>query len=58
METTSKAFLFENNIAWEPAGEGVVRQIMCYDQQMMLVKVHFSDGSIGPAHTHPHSQTT
>ncbi len=58
MKTNSKTFLFENEIVWEPAGEGVVRQIMGYDKQMMMVKVKFNQGAIGSAHTHPHTQTT
>ena len=43
--TRSNAFILENEKAWEPAGEGVVRQILGYDGQVMLVKV-----KIGRAH--------
>ena len=38
-KTRSNTFILEKEIAWEPAGEGVVRQIMGYDGQVMLVKV-------------------
>ncbi|MDR0746221.1 MAG: cupin domain-containing protein [Mediterranea sp.] len=58
MKTRSKTFLYENQIPWEPAGEGVVRQIMGYDGQVMLVKVKFEKGAIGTPHTHYHTQTT
>ncbi len=48
----------ENELAWEPAGEGMRRQIMGYDGQIMLVKVEFEEGAIGYEHSHYHSQTT
>ena len=54
----SNTFILEKEIAWEPAGEGVVRQIMGYDGQVMLVKVKFEQGAIGTPHTHYHTQTT
>jgi Uncharacterized conserved protein, contains double-stranded beta-helix domain len=58
MKISSKSFLYEREIAWEPAGEGVVRQIMGYDDQLMLVKVKFQQGAVGGTHTHPNSQST
>ena len=56
--TRSNAFILENEKAWEPAGEGVVRQILGYDGQVMLVKVKFEQGAVGTTHTHYHTQTT
>ena len=58
MKTRSKTFILEKEKAWEPAGEGVVRQIMGYDGQIMLGKVKFETGAIGTPHTHYHTQTT
>lgn len=58
MKTTSETFLIEKEITWEPAGEGVTRQIMGYDGQVMLVKVKFEKGAVGTLHTHYHTQTT
>ena len=58
MKTRSKSFLYEDEITWEPAGEGVVRQVMGYDGQMMLVKVKFETGAVGTPHEHYHTQTT
>ena len=43
---------------WESAGEGIVRQIMGYNDNLMMVKVKFETGAIGTPHTHPHTQTT
>lgn len=58
MKTRSKAFVFEKEINWEPAGEGVQRQIMGYDGQLMIVKVKFIKGAVGSEHSHYHSQST
>ena len=58
MKTRSKTFILEKEKAWEPAGEGVVRQIMGYDGQVMLVKVKFEKGAVGTPHEHFHSQST
>ena len=58
MRPNSDIFLHYDEIAWESAGEGITRQIMGYDDQIMLVKVRFDKGAIGTAHSHPHSQTT
>ena len=46
-KTRSNTFILEKEIVWEPAGEGVVRQIMGYDGQVMLVKVKFEQGAVG-----------
>ena len=46
------------DISWEPAGEGVTRQIMGYNNNLMIVKVAFEKGGIGTAHQHPHSQAS
>ena len=47
-----------DEIAWETVGEGVRRQIMGYDDRIMLVNVEFEKGGIGPMHQHYHSQVT
>ena len=58
MNTRSETWIYEKDMAWEAAGAGVVRQIMGYDEQAMLVKVKFEKGATGSLHTHPHTQTT
>ncbi|MBA4743713.1 MAG: cupin domain-containing protein [Muricauda sp.] len=55
---TSKKFTFGDEMEWETVGEGVKRKIMAYDDKIMLVKVQFDEGGIGPMHDHYHSQTT
>jgi quercetin dioxygenase-like cupin family protein len=39
-------------------GEGVTRQILARDPQLMLVRVGFKQGAIGYVHSHPHRQVT
>ncbi|UOY04853.1 cupin domain-containing protein [Muricauda sp. SCSIO 64092] len=55
---SSKEFLMGDDIEWEVIGEGVKRKIMGYDDKIMLVKVHFDEGGVGPMHEHYHSQVT
>ena len=58
MKTRSEVFQIGNDIPWEPAGEGIRRQILGYDGQIMLVKVHFDKGVTAPKHEHYHSQVS
>ncbi|MBR1632177.1 MAG: cupin domain-containing protein [Bacteroidales bacterium] len=58
MKTRSEVFQIASELPWEPAGEGVRRQIMGYDGQLMVVKVHFDKGAVGALHEHYHSQAT
>lgn len=54
----SDLFQIEQDIPWEKAGEGVVRQIYGYDDQIMLVKAKFEAGAVGALHEHYHTQVT
>ncbi|MDR1624028.1 MAG: cupin domain-containing protein [Tannerellaceae bacterium] len=58
MKTKSRNFIPAEAAPWEPAGAGVSRQVLGYDGQLMLVKVQFSQGAIGPLHEHIHSQAS
>lgn len=58
-KTRSDTFILAKDKVWEPAGDGVVRQIMGYDGQVMIVKVKFErKGAVGTPHTHYQTQTT
>ena len=57
-KTRSETFISGKETSWQPAGEGVCRQIMGYDGNVMLVKVKFKKGAQGTPHTHFHTQTT
>lgn len=54
----SNTFLFSNETVWENTGEGIKRQILAYNESLMIVKVLFQAGAVGTAHTHPHTQAT
>jgi quercetin dioxygenase-like cupin family protein len=52
----SKNFIFDTSTEWETVGEGMRRQIMGYDEQIMLVKIEFKVGGVGYVHQHVHRQ--
>ena len=54
----SEVFVQSSERVWEPAGEGVRRQILGHDPELMMVRVDFLQGAIGSAHQHPHRQAT
>ncbi len=54
----SKNFIFGNDVEWELVGAGMRRQILGYDEEMMLVKIDFTTGGVGAVHSHKHHQCT
>lgn len=54
----SNIFLLSKDIPAQTVGDGVTRQIMGYNKDIMLVRVEFQAGSIGYIHIHPHLQTS
>ena len=58
MKKKSEIYQNASDIQWEDAGEGIVRQIMAYDERLMMVKVKFEQGAVGTLHQHPHTQCT
>ncbi|MCC9064852.1 cupin domain-containing protein [Flavobacterium piscisymbiosum] len=58
MNIKTEAFYVENENPWETVSQGVKRQITGYDVSIMMVKVSFETGGIGPIHQHYHSQTS
>ena len=53
MEKRSDTCQISTDIQWEYAGDGIVRQIMGYDEHLMMVKVKFNQGAIARAPTWP-----
>lgn len=49
-------FFIESDNAWQPAGDGIKRQITGYNNGLMMVKVAFEQGAIGTPHHHIHTQ--
>lgn len=54
----SEKFIFADGNPWLDAGGGTQRQILGYNDNLMMVKVKFKKGDKGAMHTHPHSQVT
>jgi quercetin dioxygenase-like cupin family protein len=58
-KTRSETFIQEKNVEWETIGDGVKRQILGYDGQLMMVKIKAEKkGPVGVEHAHYHSQVT
>lgn len=57
MALRSNTFLLAQETEWEKLDSLTCRQVMAYDEQLMVVKVHFKEGGIGAPHQHPHSQS-
>ena len=49
-------FVFGGELITEPVAPGVTRKIMGFNNQIMMVKVYFDEGSEGYVHSHFHSQ--
>jgi quercetin dioxygenase-like cupin family protein len=58
MPDQSNVYVESEQLTWETVGDGVQRQILGHDPQLMMVCVKFNKGSIGPIHRHPHRQVT
>ncbi len=58
MKHESETFVYESQTAWGDGGGGAERQILGYNDDVMMVKVKFEKGEGGTPHSHPHSQTT
>lgn len=54
----SKEFLLGSEVEWEEVAPKLKRQIMGFDDKIMLVKVAFEAGGVGQMHEHHHSQVT
>lgn len=53
-----RQIVYNHEIPLTDLGAGVSRKILSYDEQMMIVEVHFEKNSIGSTHVHPHQQLT
>jgi len=54
----SENFLTEPHSLWRELGGGISRQILGYDNDIMLVKVKFIKGAKSDVHHHLHSQSS
>ncbi|CAO3432266.1 cupin domain-containing protein [Azospirillum doebereinerae] len=49
-------FVKDAAVDWQDLGAGVRRKILGHNDTMMMVRVEFETGAIGPLHSHPHVQ--
>ncbi len=54
----SQLFLKSAELEWEDLGGGIQRQILGYDDALMMVRIRFEEGAVGAVHHHPHRQTS
>lgn len=52
----SSAFIFGETQPIEDLGNGIKRQLMGYNQQILMAKVWFDEDAIGYVHEHHHAQ--
>ena len=50
--------VYNRDIPLTDLGNGVSRKVLAYNDQLMIVEVHFEKGGVGSVHTHPHLQST
>jgi quercetin dioxygenase-like cupin family protein len=56
---TDKALFYEEEkLEWEVIDDKISRQIVGFDDKIMMVNVRFKKGGIGVLHNHYHSQVT
>ncbi|MFA0086808.1 cupin [Vibrio sp. 10N.286.49.C2] len=51
-------FVYNKDVELEDCGGGLRRKVMAYCEDMMMVEVHFEDGTVAALHSHPHEQIT
>ena len=54
----SKLFFEDEKTQWETVDDKIRRQIVGYDDSIMMVNVRFEKGGIGVLHHHVHTQVT
>ncbi len=55
---TTKLFFKESDEPWEKIDDYIERQIVGYNNTIMMVNVKFKKGGVGAMHNHPHTQVT
>lgn len=58
MKNQSDLFLLRSNADIEEVGEGVTRQLLGFDDSILMARAVFREGAVGYVHSHPHSQVT
>lgn len=50
--------VYNHDVALQEQGGGVSRKVLAYNDELMIVEVHFEKDGVGKPHTHPHLQST
>lgn len=58
MNATSQAFMVGEEVPRETVGEGIVRQLLGYNNAILMARVSFAEGAVGEIHAHEHAQVT
>jgi quercetin dioxygenase-like cupin family protein len=58
MKSKSDAFVFSKDAPLVVVGDGLTRQLLGYDDAVMVARVTFDAGAVGDVHAHPHSQVS
>lgn len=58
MKFSSDAFVVGKNVVVETVGDGIRRQLLGYNDSLMVARVEFEEGAEGYVHAHPHSQVS
>ena len=51
-------WVFHKDIVPEDQGNGVIRRVLAYSDDVMVVENVFEKGAVGALHSHPHTQIT
>ena len=54
----NERWVFYKDTIPENVGEGVVRRVLAYSDDLMCVENTFKKGAVGALHHHPHTQIT
>ena len=58
MKYSSGAFIQSKDVQIEQVDAGIKRQMLGYNDSLMVVRVEFEKGAEGYIHAHPHSQVS
>lgn len=54
----NERWVFHENTVAKDLGNGVIRRVLAYNENLMCVENTFKKGAIGALHRHPHTQIT
>lgn len=54
----NQRWVFYNDVEAKDQGNGVVRRVLAYNDDVMTVENRFEKGAVGALHSHPHTQIT